>query len=228
MTCCSPEGTNKCFSRHARRYSKRFRKKGLDKQQSILAKGILEHGVASKTILEIGCGAGGLHLSLLQKGAASAVGVEIAEGMLNQAREHAGRMGLSDRTSYHLGDFVGMNGSIPDSDIVILDKVLCCYADVTTLIHQSTEKCRALYAATYPRDSILARLFFKPAEWFGELLRWSFHPYYHEPATIENMIMRRGFEEVVSQTTPIWQVKIYKRASGGTPVAHPLHGPLSR
>ena len=51
----------------------------------------------------------------------------------------------------------------------------------------------------------------KASEFVGRTLRWSFHPFYHEPAELDDMIRTQGVEEVDSRTTPIWQIKIFKR-----------------
>lgn len=211
MDCCSTNGANRFFSKGAKRYAKTFRKKGPDKASSFLISSLTQLGLASKSVLDIGCGVGNVHLTLLKNGAASAFGVDVAEGMLTKAKEFAAERGLAEKVEYHLGDVTKSNGSIPQNDIVVLDKVLCCTADPETLIKKSTERCRELYAATYPRDSLIARIAFRTPELLGRLLRWSFHPYYHEPATLDDAIVRCGFAEVSSATTIIWQMKVFRR-----------------
>ena len=104
--CCTPspgtEGTNKFFSKQATRYMKKFRKKGLAKEQRYLIEGILSAGISGTSVLEIGCGVGGVHLTLLNHGASSATGIDIAEGMLNGAKELAREMNLGDRAKLFL------------------------------------------------------------------------------------------------------------------------------
>src|SRR5450759_771323 len=130
-SCCSVsidnEPINKFFSRWSMRYAKRFRKGGLEKTQRYILEGIRKEPVAAKRILDIGCGVGSLHLTLLKEGAAVATGVEISEGMISQARKLAEDFQLQDRTNYVLGDFVREAPSIREADVTMLDKVLCCY-----------------------------------------------------------------------------------------------------
>ena len=211
MCCCSTDGANKFFTKHAARYAKRFQKKGLDKTSKLLAGAIGQTPLRSCTILEVGGGVGGLHLTLLKSGARSAFGVEVSEGMTIKSRELAAQMGLSDRVEYVVGDFVSMNGNVPCADIVILDKVVCCYDDVENLINKSLEKARSMYALSYPRDAVLARLMFYFSAWLGTVLKWSFHPFYHDPAMIERVILTNSFSEVYTGRTVIWQVKVYQR-----------------
>jgi magnesium-protoporphyrin O-methyltransferase len=148
---------------------------------------------------------------LLKSGAANAQGVEISEGMILAAKKLAEEMGLDARVRHHRGDFVTLNGEITASDIVILDKVLCCYADHNELISKSAEKATDIYAVSYPRNSLLSKLMFRSAAWFGELLRWSFHPYYHETVELDRAITNHGFREIFADTTVIWQIKIFRR-----------------
>lgn len=54
-----------------------------------------------KTVLDIGCGAGGITLHLVSHhGAAHATGFDVEKPVIEAARAHAARKGLSDRTSF--------------------------------------------------------------------------------------------------------------------------------
>lgn len=177
----------------------------------MIVEALAGEGIREKTILDIGCGVGGLHLTLLQRGARYSQGVEMAEGMLEVARGLADRMNLADRVVYHHGDFVTMNGGITAADIVILDKVVCCYPEFEDLITKSTAKTTSLYAVSYPRDALIPRMSFGGMAWLGRRLKWSFHPYYHTPAAIEASITSKGFREVFAGTTIQWSIKVFRR-----------------
>lgn len=211
MACCTLEGTDKMFSNHAKRYAKKFKRRGLDKAQRSIVSALEAFGVEGRSILEIGCGVGGLHLTLLEKGATSAFGVEASGGMIAKAKELAAELGASERVAYLQGDFVSANGEVPSADIVVMDKVLCCYSDAKSLIVRSAAKANMIFAVSYPRDAWLARIGFTSMEKLGSLLRWSFHPFYHEPSELDRMIQGQGLKPVAAQTTPIWQVKIFNR-----------------
>lgn len=216
MSCCTTEGTGKMFSTHAARYAKKFRRNGLDRAQRRIVEELERAGLKGKTILEVGCGVGGLHLTLLTKGADSALGVDLSEGMIEEARKLAREFGVDERTSYMQGDPVTGNGSIPERDIVILDKVLCCYAEPAKLIERSAAKAGELYAVSYPRESWLAVVGFGFIQWVGTLFRWSFHPYYHKPDWLKRLITDQGLTETGSATTPVWQIKLFRRVGGTT------------
>jgi magnesium-protoporphyrin O-methyltransferase len=215
MNCCTLEGTNKFFNTQARRSEKYFKKKGLRKEQRHLAEGIRQSGMQDAEILEIGCGVGGLHLSLLKEGAVKATGFDISEKMIATARKLATEMGLQDRTQYRHGDFVAMHENAPAADVTILDKVICCYENAPELIARSTAKTRRIYAVSYPRQNPFVRLVFKSAKFFLKLFRQAFHPYYHEPERIQQWITKAGFEKVYENETVIWLIQIFERKMNG-------------
>lgn len=214
--CCGPgdavvAGTNEFFNTQAGRYKKYFQKKGLHKEQKLLVEGLCRSGMQDAEILEIGCGVGGLHLSLLKAGAAKATGFDISEKMIAIARRLAGEMGLQARTQYWRGDFVLMHEQAPRVEVTILDKVICCYPNALELISLSTEKTRRLYAVSYPRENFFVRLLFHNFKYVLKLLRQPFHPYYHEPQQIQNWIIESGFEKVYEKTTIIWLIQVFQR-----------------
>lgn len=211
MDCCAIQGTDRFFSRWSRAYGKRFRRKGLTKEQKYLVEGITKHPVKSKTVLDIGSGVGALHLTLLQMGAAHAVGIDIAEGMIEQAKKFAKEQGLSDRTKYIVGDFVATNGEIPVSDITMLDKVVCCYENVDDLLVKSLGKTKELCALSFPRNVFPVRTMFEIQIFIAKLFRWSFRPFWHDWEAICAKIRAGGFEETYHNNTIVWSVRVYRR-----------------
>lgn len=211
MSCCTPEATGRFFSKTASHHSRRFTRRGLDGPQRLIAQGLRSLGIVSRSILEVGCGVGALHLTLLRDGAASATGIELSEGMLKQARHNAEAMGVASKTRYLQGDLVTQPVASGRAEIVILDKVLCCYAEPAALIRESCAVCDGLYAVSYPGRSIVGQCAFRPMEWFGRTFGMKFHPYYHDPDRLDNLIGSADFGEIFSGTTPVWQVKIFRR-----------------
>ncbi len=211
MNCCTLEATDKFFNTQAGRYKRYFKKKGLHKEQKYLVEGIRRSGMKDAEILEIGCGVGGLHLSLLKDGATKATGFDISEEMIAAARKLSAEMGLQERAQYRHGDFVAMHDEAPTADVTILDKVICCYEEVSELIARSTAKTRRIYAVSYPRPNKLVRLVFRSMKFFLKLFRESFHPYYHEPKQIQNWIAETGFEKVYEKETMIWLIQVFQR-----------------
>ncbi|HEY4612739.1 MAG TPA: class I SAM-dependent methyltransferase, partial [Bacteroidota bacterium] len=203
--------TNKFFSRWSKQYAKQFRKKGLAKEQKLLLEGIHREPLAEKRLLDIGCGVGSLHLTLLKEGAGHAIGVDLAEGMLEKAKGFAADMGVAEKASYVVGDFVQVSASVPDADITMLDKVVCCYENLDLLLVQSTGKTQRVYALTHPRNNFIVKLFFKTHILFTKLVRMKFRPYWHDWVAMRSRIAGLGFELVHESATFSWQVLVFKR-----------------
>lgn len=211
MSCCTPAGTARYFTKAARRRERVFRRKGLDAQQRILVQALRSQGVEGKSVIEIGCGVGGLHLGLLAAGASHATGVDLAPGMIAQAEENAAALGFERRTEYRCGDFVAMAGEFPQADIVLMDKVVCCYSRPEALLESAVGRTGGVFGISYPRDSFAARAFFVPLSFAGERLRWSFHPYFHDPVRVRRAILATGLRGVMRQETPMWAVELFVR-----------------
>ncbi len=204
-------GTNKFFSKFSKKYLKQFRKRGLAKEQRYLAEGIALYPIKGTSLLEIGCGVGGLHLTLLKQGAVSATGIDISEGMLQGAKQLAQEMGFDKQTTYILGDFVQTNSEISEADITILDKVVCCYENVDELLETSLAKTRKIYALSFPRPTLFIKTMFHVPIVLGKLLKWSFHPYWHEWHQILQTIEQNGFTQTFHKHTFVWDVRVFEK-----------------
>lgn len=210
-SCAITNDTGRLFSRLAGLHRLRFRVLGFEKTQFQLMEGIRQAGIQGARLLEVGCGAGYLHQTLLQEGAAIAIGVDLSRGMLEMARQGAERKALLDRVDYRLGDFVCLADDIPSADITILDKVVCCYPDWQGLLAQSLTRTRRVYALTYPRDRAAARVGIRLLRWGLSVSGCCYQPYIHDPAEIELRILGEGFEKRYQALTSSWITQVYSR-----------------
>ncbi|MDE3057692.1 MAG: methyltransferase domain-containing protein [Bacteroidota bacterium] len=214
-TCCQGSGqcepANKFFSKISKRYARRFHRKGAAKEQRLLLEGIRREPSQGKTVLDIGCGVGALHLSLLKEGAAFATGIDAAEGMVKKAQQLAEEFGVAEKTSYINGDFVDHAEQLHDAEITMLDKVVCCYEDVGTLIKKSTRKTAGTYALTHPKENLLTQALFKLHIALAKLFHWKFHPFWHDWQRMREMIIGEGFTCIYDNATFSWRVLVYKR-----------------
>jgi magnesium-protoporphyrin O-methyltransferase len=192
-------------------YARRFRTAGLEPVQKHLVEGIKRNSIEGCSVLDIGCGVGSIHLTLLREGASRSVGIDISEGMLQEARQFSDRFGLTGRAHYVTGDFTQISSSVEESDITVLDKVVCCYEDVATLIHTSTDKTRQTYALSHPKENLLMKGLFKGHTLLANFFGWSFHPFWHDWAAMKSLILSRGFRLVYENSTISWQVLVFER-----------------
>lgn len=173
--------------------------------------GLEQVGYREATILDIGCGVGPIHLSMLEQGASEAVGVDLAPAMLSEAKNWADDRGLGDRVDYVQGDFLTLDQHIDEADVSILDKVVCCYPDAQELVRKSLAKTKRAYGLTYPRDRWFMRLGIGFAACLFWLIRSDFRPYVHDPVQIQHWISGGGFEKRYEDQTAGWLTQVYVR-----------------
>ncbi|MGF1613015.1 MAG: class I SAM-dependent methyltransferase [Gammaproteobacteria bacterium] len=213
IACCvSNRDTGRFFSRLAGLYRLRFRLFGFERTQRQLMEGTRGVGLHGAELLEIGCGAGQLHQTLLEEGAARALGVDLSQTMVAVAHAQAKARGLEHRAAYRVGDFVQIADELPAADITILDKVVCCYPNWQALVDATLTKTRRACALTYPRDRLVTRA----GMWLmGAGLRWlgcCYQPYIHDPEQIQARIREHGFRQTFEAVTASWMTQVYKRS----------------
>lgn len=220
MNCCCPysRSASRFFSFFAGSYRQRFEKKGFEPSQKQLMAGLAQVGYQDASVLEIGSGVGHVHLSMLEQGAASAVGIELSEKMNGEARLWSSERHLGDRTEYLDGDFMELTDTVTPADVAVMDKVVCCYPDVDGLVHRSLEKTRRVYALTYPRDRWIVRFGVGVLALSLRLLRSDFRPYVHDPLQIEKWIVEAGYSKQYEAKTFVWLTQVYIKEAQIKPV----------
>lgn len=199
-----------CFDDESKRMLKDYRKEGLDDTSRVISDTLVSRDLSGSTILELGCGIGALILELLKKGAASAKGLDLSPGMIQLARTLAAEAGVSQRAMFERSD--GAVADLPDSDVVILDKVLCCYPDATSLVGNSSGAARRYYIFSLPNDrrglTRFLRLFLPLQTIFSR--RNSFRFFIHSTRQIDEELKTKGFTPVSESAVGwIWSVFVY-------------------
>jgi SAM-dependent methyltransferase len=67
--------------------------------------------IEGKSVLDIGCGPGHYSVELAKRGAGRVVGVDVAEGMLQLASEHARQAGAAGRCEFRKADFYNFSAN---------------------------------------------------------------------------------------------------------------------
>ncbi|MHB1515084.1 MAG: class I SAM-dependent methyltransferase [Acidiferrobacteraceae bacterium] len=213
MRCCQSAAcdTGRLFSRFAARYRKRYRRRGLERSQKQLVAGLDAARLGTYSMLEIGCGVGYLHQHLLTRGGTRAVGVDLSERMLAEARALAAEDGFSTRVDYLVGDFVNLAEQIARVDVSLLDKVICCYPDAYILVQRALDKTERACALIYPRRHLLNRCAIAIAAFLMAVTRNAYRPYFYEPEEVRTWIEERGFHRTWQAETPLWRTEVYQR-----------------
>jgi hypothetical protein len=213
MTGCCCQGVGEIFGeRTARHDLRRYRKRGPSKATRILLEAIRREGIEDATVLDIGGGIGAVQHELLEAGAARATSVEASAAYLRAAREEAEQRGHAGRIDYREGDFVALADRIDPADVVTLDRVICCYPDMASLVGRSADRARHLYGLVYPRDRWWVGLGIGVTNLIMRLSRRAFRAHAHQPAAVDAVARAHGLTPRLERRAgPVWQVVLYAR-----------------
>ena len=200
------------FSRdEAEKDLQRYRDKGPEPTTRALIDAIRELGIDGATVIDIGGGIGAIQLELLEAGAASTVSVDASPEYVAVARAEAERRGFGDRTRHINGDFAAIAAEIEPADVVTLDKVVCCYPDMSLLIGRSVEHARRMVGLVYPRDAGWVRAIAGVLNAGSRLFRSPTRFYIHRMEAADRLIREAGFEARPVRRGLFWQVVLYVR-----------------
>ena len=207
------------FDQDACDFCDRYKKRGLSSSSKILLDFIVEERVHGRSIVDLGCGAGGFSIQLLKEGAASANGFDLSQNMVNAARQLARAEGFDEKAKFQLGD--AATSKLPPSDIVIMDKVLCCYPDWKLLLRNAASASQTMLGFIVPRDIGIARLPFRVGirlvNFFAKR-RGSILFYLHPLGLIDSALRDSGFTQQRKRTSRLWLVLLYSRCPGVTTI----------
>jgi predicted TPR repeat methyltransferase len=210
VSCCGSCGYDQVFSeKNARKDLRRYRKRGLKKDACRGVAFACGRGVDERTVLEIGGGIGAIQVELLRAGAARAVNVELSQGYERAAAELLEESGLSDRVERRTGDAVA---DPPEpADVVVLNRVVCCYPDVERLVGTAAGRARETLVLTFPPDGLVARAAARFGNLALRLLRSEFRAYAHPHRLIHATAERHGLTLVHRSRGLVWHTAGFAR-----------------
>jgi magnesium-protoporphyrin O-methyltransferase len=174
---------------------------------------IRDAGLDGSTFMDLGCGTGELIVRALEAGATRATGADLSSEAIAMASELVEEAGLRDRTDLWVGD--AAVEALDPHDVVVLDKVICCYPDADALIARSTAASERIYAFVIPESrgfwGLLARtrwFVFGIMEWIqgDRLMR-----FVHDRQDVEAKVLAAGFQPLHTGRQFVWFVGVYAR-----------------
>jgi magnesium-protoporphyrin O-methyltransferase len=212
--CCSPQGYQQIFSeKSAFAAARRYRRRGLDATSRRIVELLGAQGVRDRTLLEVGGGIGAVGIELLKAGAARAVSVELtptyeeaAGALLREAR-------LEDRVERRVMDFAEAGADIGVADIVVMNRVICCYPDMPRLAGAAADHARGLLVMSFPNDRWWTRLGLTLANIGLRLMRRQFRVFLHPPSLILATVEQHGLRTRLNRRGVVWQVAALERAA---------------
>jgi tRNA1(Val) A37 N6-methylase TrmN6 len=212
VDCCSTEVLEQQFGpKVADAELRRYRRWGARRTTRLLLRGLRAHLPPDASLLDVGGGIGALHHELLASGVARAWAVEPSAAFLHAAQAEARRRGHAGRVEFIHADIRAAAATVPDADIVTLDRVVCCDPDYESLLHLALGKARQLFGYSYPRDRVAVRATVALQNAFRRLRRSGFRVFVHPPERMTAIIQTAGFVTAFRARTLVWQVEVYSR-----------------
>jgi magnesium-protoporphyrin O-methyltransferase len=216
MNCCASDALERQFGpASAAADLRRYRRRGPGVTTRMLLSGIRPTLVAGATLLDVGGGIGALHHELLDQGVARAWQVEPSAAYLRASKAEAARRGHGDRVAFVHGDLAAASNQVPSTDVVTLDRVVCCDPEYERLLGLALEKARRLFGFSYPRDRWGVRGALALVNCYRRSRGLRFRGFLHPPERMEALILARGFTLVFSGRSTVWAVGVYARQADG-------------
>ena len=212
MTYCHCEAIEYHFDRpFAEARLRRYKREGPHIATQIMVKVLKEQNLVGARLLDIGGGVGTVMHELMPVGIERAILVESSSAYIAVAEAEALRRGYREAVKCEHGDFVELAARIPVVDLVTLDRVVCCYPEMKSLIEASLAKSVKWYALSYPRERWYVRLDDAYKNWRRRRRGNPFRTYVHSEQLIEKLIEKAGFCKYFRRATWMWNVSVYRR-----------------
>ena len=216
-SCCGPENINDLDNtftkKRAQKDARRYLKKGLARRSQKLVAHVEGRLPPDATMLEIGCGAGGLHHELLRRQVVGeAVGVDASSAYLAAAQENADQLGLSDAVTYCQRDFAQFADEFMPVDLVVMDRVICCYPHLQQLLGQAAERSKRFLAISFPVDEWWVRWPVRVVDALLTLTGSGYHPFVHPLSDIVTVAKHAGLKPVHRDHHYwFWRIMVFER-----------------
>jgi len=215
MDCCHCQGADSVFNKkNAARELREYRKNGPAKTTRALVDALSSEGVDGLTLLDIGGGVGAIQHELLKLGVRSATNFEASRANIEACKEEADLLGHADAITHLHGDFATSDTPFPPADIVTLERVICCYPDMHSLVSRSCTNTRKWLGLVYPRETWWAKLGVHIVlNVVFRLMRNPFRVFVHPTKEVEAVVGSFGMQRRFFQRVGFWQVVVYGKSS---------------
>lgn len=210
--CCDPRRYDRTFnSREARRRARQYRRRGLDGTERRIVDLITDRGVAGASVLEIGGGVGEIQVELLRRGAAAVTNLELSPAYDDEARRLLDEAGLAGRVDRRIADLAVDAGAAEPADVVVLNRVVCCYPDFPRLLAAAADHARRMLVFSHPPRTALSRAVVGGMNLTFGFTGSDFRVFAHPPEAMREVLAAHGLHPVAPTGGRLWQVEAVAR-----------------
>jgi len=105
-----------------------------------------------------------------------------------------------------LRDIAVEGGDIEPADVVVLNRVVCCYPDYERLLTAAADHARRLVVFSYPRRNPISRCVVGVENLGLRVLRRQFRTFAHPPAAMLAVLKERGLRPSFDHHGRVWWV----------------------
>ena len=195
----------------AHRAAKRYREHGLDKTARRLITFLEREGIEEATVLEIGGGVGEVQIELLKLGAARTLNLELSAAYENEAAQLLHEAGAEGSVDRRIHDIAADPSGIASADVVVLNRVVCCYPDYERLLGAAADHAKRLLVFSYPPRNAISRLLIGLQNLAFKLRGKEFRAFVHPPSAMFGVLEERGLRLAYAHQPVVWQVAGFAR-----------------
>ena len=213
MNCCSDRSCyDENFSiKKAQKLLRSYTHHGLPNNSRPLLKILANLPLHTLSMLEIGGGIGCLTFELLQRGLTSAVLSDQSRFFIDVFISESRRHGFHDRVGAIQGDAVTELGDLASKDLVVLDKVICCYPHFALLLDTAGSKSSDYLAFSVPIESWWMKLYIRLENWLRYLRGNDFRSFIHPVQQMVEQVQSMDFEKIIHTKSGNWHYFLFKR-----------------
>ena len=211
--CCTPKGYKQVFSeRGARNQARTYRRSGLDPTSLRIVDLLKAAGVEGLTLLEVGGGIGAIQIELLKAGLARATSVELTPTYEDSALELLREAGFVDRVERRVMDFVDAGAEVAAADIVVMNRVVCCYPDLSRLEGAAADHALHTLVMSFPKERWWTRALVWMANLGMALTKREFRIFLHPVAQVWATGEAHGLHRSTSRAGVFWEIATMRRS----------------
>ena len=195
----------------AHRAAERYRKRGLNRTSRRMVEFLERGGLDGATVLEVGGGVGEIQLELLKRGARRAVNLELSPAYEQDAGRLIREAGVEDRVERRRHDIAADPAAVAPADIVVLNRVVCCYPDYERLLGAAADHAARCLVFSHPPRNLVSRAVVVAQNIGFRMTRGEFRTFAHPPAAMRAVLERHGLRPTFADRGVPWQIAGFER-----------------